>query len=167
MSWKAIAGSILFILILLAGSNFVTWKLTTKALKKDFIASVTKDSSETIIDTVWLKPDTIRIKSFVIIKPEVDTLENIILYSAGFDTTIIENDDTLAVIKEEIIFDGNVFEVLRDIVIMPVEKLVIIENTKWQTAIVEVPADPPFHNTWIAGFISGVVSFLIIVIALL
>jgi len=167
MSWKAIAGSIFFVLILLAGSNFVTWKLTTSALRKEFKTSVTKDSSETIIDTVWLKPDTIRIRTASVKKADFNIINEVGFHSADFDTMIVENGDTLAIIKENISFVDGMFELLRDIKIMPPEQSAETEDTiNWQTAIIEIPADPPFYNTWIAGFISGVISFVILVIAL-
>ena len=56
------------------------------------------------------------------------------------------------------------FEVLRDIEIRPVGKLINVVETIFQTVPVEVPADPPFYNTWIIGFISGIISFLLLVI---
>ncbi|KKL93218.1 hypothetical protein LCGC14_1876960, partial [marine sediment metagenome] len=100
-------------------------------------------------------------------KADFNIINEVGFHSADFDTMIVENGDTLAIIKENISFVDGMFELLRDIKIMPPEQSAETEDTiNWQTAIIEIPADPPFYNTWIAGFISGVISFVILVIAL-
>jgi len=55
MTWKAgiIAGGI--ILILLAGSNFVNYKISYKAGYSAAVATLTQDSTVVTTDTVWAK----------------------------------------------------------------------------------------------------------------
>ncbi len=165
MNWKAIAGSIIFVLILLASSNFVNWKLTSKAYYKDGQNSVIQDSVKTDTLTV-IKIDTFYINIHHYIKAKVDTVGEVVFYSAKTDTVIIENQDTLAIIKEEITFNEGIFEVLMDIEIRPVEKLVEITKTVFRTAMVEVPADPPFYNTFWFGTVFTIIAAVLLAIFL-
>ena len=126
---------------------------------------VMHDSTTVRIDTVIKKvPDPFPVYYERKKQAEVDTLENIIFYSAGFDTTVVVDGDTLAVITEDVIFDGNMLEVIREIKIIPVEKLIIKTITEWQTVMMEVPADPPFYNTfWFASIFWGLVAVIVAV----
>ena len=168
MSWKAIAGSILFVLILLAGSNFINWKLTSKAYYKDGQNSVVVDSTRT--DTVKVLvpyPDPFPVYIKREIEAETDTTDGIITHFAETDTTVMIEEDTLAVITQGISFTEGVFKTLMEIDIRPVERLIAITRTTFRTVPVFTPADPPFYNTWVAGFISACVVVIGILVLLL
>ena len=91
MNIKAMIWSAILVVALLIISNFITWKVTTNLLKKEFRASVTKDSTTTKVDTFWLKPDIVKIKTASTKKADFNIInENATgAYSANFDTTVV------------------------------------------------------------------------------
>ena len=166
MSWKAgiIAGGI--ILILLAGSNFVNWKLTSVSYYEAGQNSVIQDSmAVTAADTVWAVADTvIKYEWLIVSEAVIDTVNEVVTYSTHIDTAVVINKDTVAIINQDISLTEDIFEILMKIDIRPVEKIINVIKTEFRTVIKKVAADPPFYNTWIVGFISGVISFLLLVI---
>jgi len=181
MTWKAgiIAGGI--ILILLAGSNFVNYKISYKAGYSAAVATLTQDSTVVTTDTVWAKADTvIKYEWLIVNEAVIDTVNDVVTYSTHIDTVIIKETtvamnyehyyeaytkkDTVAIINQDISFTEGIFKTLMKIDIRPVEKIINITETIFRTVEVPVSADPPFYNTWLAGFISGVISFLLLVI---
>ena len=176
MNWKSILAMSIVIAVLVV-THYFYGEHRYKQGASDTVDSVTQDS--VAVDTVIVATiDTVFITSYYLIEAKVDTVGEVLFYSANLDTTIlvekirkmggwtIYEEDTLAIIKEEITFSEGIFEVLRDIELRPIEVIRTITESIYQTVPVEVPADPPFYNTWIAGFISGVISFLILVISL-
>ena len=165
MSWKAgiIAGGI--ILILLAGSNLVTWKLTSVSYYKDGQDSVVQDSVITDIDTVKIPyPVPVYYEKKETKKAEIDSTEDAIIYTTSLDSTFVIDGDTVATLTQEIAFSEGMFTILSKIKIYPMESIIDSTTTVYQTVEVPVPADPPFYNTWVTGFISGIISFLLLVI---
>jgi len=115
---------------------------------------------------------------------DVDTVNDVITYSTHIDTAIVYHrdstfntimvSDTVAVISQDIsltlikdAYTEGLFNVLMNIELKPIEKIITITEIVYQTVIKEVAASPPFYNTWIVGFISGVIMFLILAISLL
>jgi hypothetical protein len=165
MSWKAgiIAGGI--IVILLAGSNLVTWKLTSVSYYKDGQDSVIQDSTTVTSDTVWLASEPLIKYEWIFVDvADVDTVNEGVTYSTHIDTTVIINKDTVAIINQDISLTEGIFQTLMKIEIRPVEKIINVIKTEFRTVIKEIPSDPPFYNTWITGFISGIILFLSLVI---
>ena len=138
----------------------------------DTVDSVTQDS--VAVDTVIVATiDTVFITSYVLIEAKVGTVGEVLFYSANLDTTIlvekirkmggwtIYEEDTLAIIKEEITFSEGIFEVLRDIELRPIEVIRTITESIYQTVPVEVPADPPFYNTFWFGSVFATLALLL------
>lgn len=169
MSWKAIAGSILFILILLAGSNFVNWKLTSKAYYKAGQNSVVQDSIITDIDTVKVPyPVPVYYEKKETKKAEIDSTEDAIIYTTSLDSTFVMGGDTVATLVQEIAFSEGMFDILSKIKIYPIESIIDSTTTVYQTVEVPVPADPPFYNTfWFASAFWGLVAAFIAVASIL
>ncbi len=156
MSWKAIAGSIIFVLILLAGSNFVNWKITSTSYYNDGYndgqSSIVQDSTRA--DTVRVPyPDPFPVYIEREIEAETDTIDSVITYSAKIDTTVMKGGDTVAVITQDLYFTEGIFKTLMEIEIRPVERLVLITKTTFSTVPVFVNIDPPFYNTTVFGII--------------
>ncbi len=132
---------------------------------KDAVASVTQDSVEIRIDTVKIPyPDPFPVYLERTIDADIDTVDNIITYSTHIDSTVIIDGDTVAVINLDISLTEAIFKILMEIDIRPAEYLITLTRTEFRTVPVFIPADPPFYNTWIVGFISGVISFLLLAI---
>lgn len=169
MSWKAIAGSIFFVLILFAGSNFVTWKITTSQVTKDVQASLTQDSVR--VDTLRVPyPDTIYVKGDTIkIKADKEITELGTIFKTNISIPIISKEDTIGIIDEKIIFnpEDETFKIIvEDLIIKPIEKYIPIVTTIYQTIPVEVPADPPFYNTFWFGSVFTIISAVLLAIFL-
>lgn len=161
MSWKAIAGSILFVLILLAGSNYVTWKVTSETYYKDGVSSVVQDSVKA--DTVWVEVEVIKYEWIIVKQAEADTVDEIITYSTSLDSTFVIDEDTVAVLKQDISFTEGMFEILTNIEIRPIESIII--TTEYKTIVVPVPEGNPFYDTTVFGIILTLVLQAIIALA--
>jgi len=161
MGWKAIAGSILFVLILLAGSNLITWKLTSKTYFKDGVSSVVQDSLK--IDTVYVEIEVIKYEWIVVKDAEVDTIDEIITYSTSLDSTFVIGEDTVVTLNQNISFTEGIFEILTNIEIRPIESLII--KTEYKTIKVPVPEGNPFYNTTVFGIILTLVLQAIVALA--
>ena len=130
----------------------------------DAVAAVTVDSTEVIIDTFYVETEVIKYEWLIVNEGVIDTVNEGVRYSTSLDTTVVIAQDTVAVLKQDISFSEGMFEVLSKIDIYPIERFIEVNKTVFRTVEVPVPASPPFYNTWIAGFISGIISFLMIVI---
>ncbi len=167
MSWKAIAGGILFVLILLAGSNFVTYKLSDKSGYDRAVATLTQDSTIVTADTVWAVTDTvIRYEWLIIKEADTDTVEDVITYSTHIDTAVVMGIDTVAVINQDISLTEGIFETLMNIEIRPVEKIINVIKTEFRTVVKEVRISS-FPNTFLTGFISAIITIIAVALALL
>jgi len=168
MNWRAliITGSI--ILILLAGSNFVTYRVTKNVVKKELLESIIKDS--VVVDTVIVtKIDTIFIENKnVNIKAKKTEEKNETIFSKEFEVPIISKKDTVGELKEKVSFNlkKETFDIVRDIIIKPVEKLVTVQKRIYKTVPVEVPASPPFYNTFWFGSVITTIAIIILAILL-
>ena len=154
------------VLILLAISNYITFRVTKNIVTKDTIASLVIDSTEVIIDTVYVASEVVKYEWLIVNEAEVDTTEDTIIYTTQIDTSIIIDKDTVVTLKQDISFSQGIFEILSNITIKPIEKIITVNRTEFRTVLKEVPAEPIWYNTWIAGFISGVVAFLILALSL-
>ena len=133
----------------------------------DAVASIVQDSVEVRIDTVKVPyPVPVYYERKYSVVADVDTVNDAIIYHTSTDTTLIVGEDTVAVLTQDISFTEGIFEILTKLEIRPVERLIAITRTAFRTVPVFVPADPPFYNTWITGFISGIISFLLLAIFL-
>ena len=166
MSWKAIAGSILFVLILLAGSNFLNWKLTSISYYKDGQNSVIKDSTETRIDTVFVEVEVTKYEWIIINEGVTDIVNDVVTYSTSLDSTFVIDEDTVAVLTQDISFTEGIFEILTKLEIRPVEKIINVTKTIFQTVPVEVPADPPFYNTFWFGSVFSTIAIILLALFL-
>ena len=169
MSWKAgiLAGGI--ILILLAGSNFVTYKLSYKSGYNDAVASIVIDSTVITADTVYAIADTvIRYEWLIVNEAETDTVDDVITYVTQIDTSVVIAQDTVVHLNQDISFSEGYFSILTDIQIKPIERFIEVTKTVFRTVEVPVPADPPFYNTfWFASVFWGVVAIIIAVASIL
>jgi len=132
------------------------------------VASIVQDSVEIRIDTVRIPyPDPFPVYIEREIEAEIDSIDGVITYFAEIDTTVMAEGDTLVVIEQSLSFSEGVFKTIMKIDIRPVEYLITLTRMEFRTVPVFIKADPPFYNTWIVGFISGVISFLILAVSLL
>ena len=167
MGWKAITGIIIFILIILVGSNIVNWKLTSTSYYNDGQDSVIQDSTIVEIDTVRVPyPDPFPVYIKVKVEAETDTTDDTITYSTHIDTALVIDKDTVAVINQDISITDGIFEVLMKIDIRPVEKIINVIKTEFRTVVKEVRISS-FPNTFLTGFISAVITIIAVALALL
>ncbi len=167
MSFKSTLLVTGIVIAVLVASHYAVHIVTKNIVTEDVLASITQDSVVTVIDTVRVPyPDPFPVYLERTIDADIDTVDNIITYSTQLDTTIIIDGDTVAVINQDISLTEGIFNILMNIELRPIEKTITITETVYQTITKEVPSSPPFYNTWIVGFISGVISFLILVISL-
>lgn len=135
---------------------------------RDGVSSVSQDSVK--IDTVFVEVPVIEYEWIVVKEAEVDTVNDasndLMTYSTSLDSTFVIDKDTVAVLKQDISFTEGMFEILTNIEIRPIEKIITVTNTVYQTAIKEV-AVSKFPNTFLTGFISAVVLVFAIIVALL
>ena len=66
------------------------------------------------------------------------------------------------VLNQDISFTEGVFETLLKIDIRPVEKIITVTKTEYRTVIKEVPADPPFYNTFVFGSVFTTIALLLL-----
>ena len=133
----------------------------------DAVATLTTDSTAVVIDTFYVKADTVTKYEWVLVNvADVDSSKDALVYSTQLDTSIVIEGDTVATLREDISFSDGVFAILMDLELRPVEKIVEITRTEFRTVKVPVPADCTFPNTWLTGFISGLILFLSMVLLL-
>ena len=180
MSTKSliVAGGI--VLILLAVSNFITWRVTKNIVTDDVIATLTTDS--TAVDTVLtVEYDTVYIYFPYYAEAQIDTVYESLVFSTQIDTSVVINEDTVVVLKQDISFapsfitdgGGNEwavytkgdFKILTDLELRPVEKLVEVTKREFRTVPKEVPVSK-FPNTFMTGFVSGLLIAIILLIFL-
>ncbi len=131
------------------------------------IATLTVDSTITKTDTVWAKADTVIKYEWIFVNvADVDTVEDVLTYSTQLDTTVIIDKDTVLVLTADISLTEGIFETLMKIDIRLVEKLVTVTKTIFQTVIKEVSVSE-FPNTFLTGFISAVITIILVALALL
>ena len=169
MSWKALIISGGIILILLAGSNFVTYKVSYNQGKKDAIASITQGSVRIdtvfvpLLDTVFVKADTIKVKA------GKEVAESGTIFKTRIAIPVIMEEDTIGIINEKISFnpENETFNVIiEDLVIKPIEKYVPIVTKIYRTIPVEVSVDPPFYNTFWFGSVFATIALILVAIFL-
>ena len=127
--------------------------------------SVIQDSSITHTDTVFTT-DTVKVRYDVVREAEIDTINDALRYTTQIDTSVYENGTKVATLKQDISLTRGIFSILTDIDVFPVERLVTTTETVYQTATVEVPASPPFYNTFWFGSASTIIAILLIVLLL-
>ena len=158
-----VAGGI--VLILLAVSNFITWRVTKSIVTDDVIATLTTDS--TAVDTVLtVEYDTVYIYFPYYAGALIDTVGDDIVYSTQIDTSVVDKGIEVFHLKQSVSFSNGYFDIITDIQIRPVEKLVEVTKTTFRTVLKEVPANPPFYNTYIFGSVSTIVVILLMVLLL-
>ena len=131
--------------------------LTADSLK------VTQDSVKTIVDTFYVKGDTIRLPA------EKEMADSGIMFRTELIIPVIVGLDTVGMIKQKVSFDSGkeMFNIIiEELIIKPVTKYIpVLMKTYYQTAIREVAADPPFYNTFWFGVIFTTVAYTIAIIA--
>ncbi len=131
------------------------------------VATLTQDSTVVEIDTVRVPyPDPFPVYIKVKVEAETDTTDNTIIYSTHIDTALVINKDTVAVINQDISFTDGIFETLMRIEIRPVEKIINVVKTEFRTVVKEVRISS-FPNTFLTGFISAVITIIVVALALL
>ena len=164
MSWKSTLITVGVIILTFAVIGYFYGEHKYIRGYDDTVATLSQDSTEVIIDTFYIKGRETTVYIPYYAEAVIDTVDNTIIYSTQIDTSVVIDKDTIAVLTQDIVFSEGYFDILTNILIKPVEKLVKVTKTEFRTVIKEVEADPPFYNTWIAGFISGIVLFLSLVI---
>ena len=130
----------------------------------DAVATLTQDS--TAVDTVLtVEYDTVYIYFPYYAEAVIDTVNEAIRYSTQIDTSVVIDSVEVAHITQDIYFSEGMFEILSKIDIYPIEKIIEVTKTQFRTVVKEVTVSE-FPNTWLTGFISGVISFLIMVLLL-
>ncbi len=124
---------------------------------------VTQDSAEVRIDTFYIKGDTIRLPA------EKEMADSGMIFRTELTIPVITGLDTVGMIKQKVSFDSEkeMFNiVIEELIIKPATKYIpVFKKTYYQTAIREVPADPPFYNTFWFGVIFTTVAYTIAIIA--
>ena len=128
---------------------------------RDGVSSVVQDSLK--VDTVFVDVPVIEYEWIVIKEAEVDTVDKVITYSTSLDSTFVVDKDTVAVLKHDISFAEGIFEILTNIEIRPVEKLII--KTEYKTIEILVPESNPFYNTTVFGIILTLILQAIVALA--
>ena len=147
----------------------------------DAVATLTQDS--TSVDTLTIvKYDTVYINIHHYIRADVDTVNESLVFSTQIDTSVVIAEDTVVVLKQDISFapsfitDGGgnewtvytkddfkgYFDIITDIQIRPVEKLVEVVKKVFRTVKGPVPADPAFYNTFWFGSVFATIAILLI-----
>jgi len=187
MSTKSLLISVGIVAVLLIASHYFTYKVGYSNGTDDTIATLTQDSTTVTSDTTWNIRDSVVIKYkwARLVFADVDTVNESLVFSTQIDTSVVIAEDTVVVLRQDISFapsfitDGGgnewtvytkddfkgYFDIITDIQIRPVEKLVEVTKTSFRTVVKEVTVSE-FPNTWLTGFISGVISFLIMVLLL-
>ena len=135
---------------------------TLTSLKTDSLR-VSQDSVKTVTDTFYVKGDTIRLPA------EKEMADSGVIFRTELAIPVIVGLDTVGMIKQKVSFDSekemfNIF--IEELIIRPVTKYVPVSvKTYYQTAIKEIPADPPFYNTFWFGVIFTTVAYTIAIIA--
>ena len=171
--------TIIAVVLLAAGlfaSHYFTYKTAYSTGYDAAVATLSVDS--TAVDTVITKADTVFVIKFRhYVDADVDSISWVdetgqtdsvlfdIVYSTQIDTSVVSGTDTVATLTQNISFSNGYFDIVTDIQIRPVEKLVEVTKTSFRTVLKEVTVSE-FPNTWLTGFISGVISFLIMVLLL-
>jgi len=153
----------------LIASNYYTYKTAYSKGYDDAVATLTTDSVS--VDTLTIvKYDTVYINIHHYIRADVDTvsgalneaLNGAINYSTNIDTSVVIDKDTVVVLRQDISFSEGYFDIITDIQIRPVEKLVEVTKTVFRTVKVPVPADPAFYNTFWFGSVFATIAILLI-----
>ncbi len=170
MSWKfgIIAGGVILALLAVIFYFYgehkenVGVEKTLTSLTEDSLR-ITQDSVKAIIDTFYIKGDTIRLPA------EKEMADSGMVFKTELTIPVIVGLDTVGMIKQKVSFDSEeeVFDIIiEELIIKPVTKYIpVIMKTYYQTAIREVPADPPFYNTFWFGVIFTTVAYTIAIIA--
>ena len=185
MSTKSLLISVGIVAVLLIASHYFTYKTAYSKGYDDAVATLTIDSTKTDTITV-VKYDTVYIKIHHYTRADVDTVHNVtgdaLIYKMLVDTSVVIAEDTVVVLKQDISFapsfitDGGgnewtvytkddfkgYFDIITDIQIRPVEKLIEVTKTVFRTVKVPVPADPPFYNTFWFGSVFATIAILLI-----
>ncbi len=134
----------------------------------DTRASIVTDSTVVVTtDTVWAVADTvIRYEWLIINEAVIDTVNEVVTYSTQIDTAVVMGKDTVALISQDISLTEGIFQTLMKIDIRPVEKIINVIKTEFRTVIKEVRISS-FPNTFLTGFISAVITIIIVALALL
>lgn len=133
---------------------------------KDAVNSITQDS------VIIIETDTVFVAEYFPIylewerEADVDTVDDIITYSTHIDTTVIIEQDTVALISQDISFTEGIFKILMDVEIRPIKETITIDKIIFQTVEVPVPANPPFYQKFTFGFVTGILLMLLTIIFL-
>ena len=131
------------------------------------VATLSQDSTAIEIDTVWAVADTVIKYEWIFVNvADVDTVEDVLTYSTQLDTTVIMDKDTVLVLTADISLTEGIFETLMKIDIRPIEKIINVVKTEFRTVIKEVSVSE-FPNTFLTGFISAVITIILVALALL
>ena len=148
-------------IVVLIASHYFYGEFKYKSGHRDGVSSVVQDSVK--VDTVFVEVEVIKYEWIVVKEAEVDTVDEIITYSTSLDSTFVVDKDTVAVLKQDISFTEGIFEILTNIEIRPIEKLII--KTEYKTIEVLVPESNPFYNTTVFGIILTLVLQAIVALA--
>jgi len=79
---------------------------------------------------------------------------------------VIIEQDTVALISQDISFTEGIFKILMDVEIRPIKETITIDKIIFQTVEVPVPANPPFYQKFTFGFVTGILLMLLTIIFL-
>ena len=128
---------------------------------EDCLNSLTIDSTKTDTLTI-VKYDTVYINIHHYVRADVDTVNESLVFSTKIDTSVVIDKDTVVTLNQSISFSQGYFDIITDIQIRPVEKLVEVVKKVFRTVKVPVPADPPFYNTFWFGSVFTAIAILLI-----
>ena len=161
MSVKSTLWAIGIAIAVLIASNYYTYKTAYSKGYDDAVATLTIDSTKTDTLTI-VKYDTVYINIHHYTRADVDTVNESLVFSTQIDTSVVVDSVEVFHLKQSVSFSQGYFDIITDIQIRPVEKLVEVTKTVFRTVKVPVPADPPFYNTFWFGSVFATIAILLI-----
>ena len=172
MNWKTSLIAAGFMIALLAICYFIRFDAGYKEGVKDTIARLKQDSIKidtTKADQIIAEASDIEIEYIPAGKKEITKQDSSYIVATGIlDTTLADAKGDTVSLKGKLLYDESIngFQAYFDnIIIKPIEKTVTVVKTIYKTVTVEVPTKPPFYNTYLFGFINGIILFVIGLVA--
>ncbi|MFA9409468.1 MAG: hypothetical protein ACERKJ_11650, partial [Candidatus Dadabacteria bacterium] len=102
--------------VVLFASHFITYKVSYNKGYDDAVATLSIDSTVVVIDTFYVKADTVTKYEWLFVNvADVDSSKDALVYSTQLDTSIVMEDDTVATLKQDISFTEGIFKILSEI----------------------------------------------------
>ena len=165
MSTKSTLVAAGIVLLLLAASHYFTYKTAYNKGYDDCLNTLTQDSTKKTVDTVYIKGREVTVYIPYYAEAYTDTVQGAIVYKTQIDTSVVIEQDTVMHLTQDISLTEGIFEILSEIDIFPIERIVTVDKTTFRTVVKEVTVSE-FPNTFLTGLISGLVLFIIMVVAL-